>query len=304
MINTFSPDDFPCGLVVTTVEERKIISANAYFYNICQREQDAELHMSAVFTPASKVMIESFVVPLLLDQKHCEEMQLTIRTASSEPVPVLVNARILPHKPELIYWTVTVAQQRDSLFQELVNLRNDLELKAEKLEALAQTDELTGLLNRRAFICKANTTIKQASRHQLACSFYMIDIDNFKDINDQFGHDVGDEVLQKVSDIFIRNSRENDILARVGGEEFAIFTMSQSADASLQFAEKLLKVVSAEKIYDLDITISIGLAVSKNSTLKQLFKFADVLLYQAKNNGKNQFISQFVDEPAKPDSQS
>lgn len=296
MTSHMAADNFPCGLVVTTVQACKIISANAYFYELSQYEPLTNLSIGAVFTSASKVMIESYVMPLLLNQKFCEEIQLTIKSQSAERIPVLVNARIYPQHSELIYWVITAAKQRDILYQELVNLRNDLELKAEKLEVLAQTDELTGLLNRRAFIEKSNIMIKQAVRHQLAYAFIMIDIDNFKEINDQHGHDVGDEILRKVSDIFMKNCRENDILARVGGEEFAIFTTSQSVDATEQFVEKLLKVIRADNIHGLSVTTSIGLAISNQATLKKLFKFADVLLYKAKNNGKNQFVRLLVDD--------
>lgn len=298
MTHQMVADNFPCGLVVTTVQACKIISANACFYELCQYVPLPDSSVSEVFTSASKIMIESYIMPMLFNQQSCEEIQLTLKNRSAERIPVLVNARILPQHPELIYWVLTAAKQRDSLYQELVNLRNDIEQKAEKLEILALTDELTGLLNRRAFIEKSNSMIKQAERHQLAYAFFMIDIDNFKSINDQYGHDVGDEILRKISEIFTKNSRENDIVARVGGEEFVIFTLVQSIDAVEQFAEKLLKVISADKIHGLSITTSIGLAMSHHATLMQLFKFADVLLYKAKNNGKNQFFSLYIDDAA------
>ena len=80
---------------------------------------------------------------MLLHQGHCEEIQLTVETPQLERVPILVNASIVSADSRLIYWMITTAQQRDSLYQELINLRNDLEIRAEKLEVLSQTDELT-----------------------------------------------------------------------------------------------------------------------------------------------------------------
>ncbi len=146
-------------------------------------------------------------MPMLLHQGYCAEIQLTLETKAAEPVPVLVNARVVEGERKLIYWVISTAQQRDTLYQELVNLRNDLEQRAEKLEVLSQTDELTGLLNRRAFVSRATTLIKQGLRHKMSYSFFMIDIDNFKQINDQHGHDVGDEVLHKVGQLLAKNSR-------------------------------------------------------------------------------------------------
>ncbi|WP_404343746.1 GGDEF domain-containing protein [Pseudoalteromonas mariniglutinosa] len=301
MKNEFSLNEFPCGLVVTTTTDHQIITANRYFYNICQQQPNSELSINSVFTPASKIMLESFLVPLLIAKKSCEEVQLTIINGAQERLPVLVNAQILPQQPSLIYWAITVAKQRDSLYQELVDLRNDLEEKAEKLETLSQTDELTGLLNRRAFLSQADTLIKRAIKKQTGCSFMMIDIDNFKDINDQHGHDMGDRVLRKVASIFTKHCPQDAILARIGGEEFALVMRHQTSDSAFTLAKKLVIEVNHEKIHDLVVTVSIGLASAYNIALEQLFKCADVLLYQAKNNGKNQLASQSIDQPINKD---
>lgn len=291
MNDDLSLDDFPCGLVVTTVDEHKIIATNTHFHSLCERVPDLGAHLFSLFTPTSQIMIESFVMPMLLVQRHCEEIQLTIEAVSAKRIPVLVNARMHLKDKQRIYWVINGATRRDSLYQELVDLRNDWEDRAEELEVLSQTDELTGLLNRRAFKEQANRTIKQAISNHLLYSFFMIDIDNFKAINDQYGHDVGDIILREVSNLLRRNCRDNDILARLGGEEFAIFTLSQTAEASLRFADKLLNVISANKIHGLDITVSIGLAMSKQAQLKEIAKSADTLLYQAKANGKNRTVS-------------
>lgn len=296
MTAEFALDDFPTGLVVTTLDDLEILFANQYFYQLSQLEPQSGTRIGLVFTAASKIVLESFVMPMLLHQGYCEEIQLTLQTNTTERVPVLVNARIVEGNSRLIYWVISPAQQRDSLYQELVNLRNDLELRAEKLEVLSQTDELTGLLNRRAFVSRATSLIKQGLRHKLPYSFFMIDIDNFKQINDQHGHDVGDDVLHKVGQLLANNSRANDILARIGGEEFAIITLNTQNDSPVKFAEKLVSVIRAEKIQGIDVTVSLGLAISAKASFEHLYKGADILLYDAKHQGRNRLVWRDMDE--------
>lgn len=283
-------DHFPGGLVVTTVEERKILFANQYFYSVTQREPGAVVRIGNVFTAASKIVIESFIMPMLLHQGHCEEIQLTIETPHAVRVPILINARIVMANTRLIYWVITTAGQRDSLYQELVNLRNDLELRAETLEVLSQTDELTGLMNRRAFATKANNLLKHAQRLNNPYAFFMLDIDHFKEINDRYGHDVGDEVIKNIGQRLIKNCREHDVLARIGGEEFAIFTMNAAEELPTQFAERLIAVINSEQICDIHVTVSIGVATSYIHNFEELYKAADLLLYEAKHHGRNRFI--------------
>lgn len=296
MKTEFALDDFPAGLVVTTLDEREILFANRYFYQISQQQPQTGARIGLAFTAASKIIIESFVMPMLLHQGNCTEIQLSLQMEAAEPVPVLVNARVVEGERKLIYWVISTAQQRDSLYQELVNLRNDLEQRAEKLEVLSQTDELTGLLNRRAFVSRATTLIKQGLRHKMSYSFFMIDIDNFKQINDQHGHDVGDDVLHQVGQLLASNSRANDILARIGGEEFAIITLNQSHESPIQFAERVLTLLRAEKIQGIEVTVSVGLAVSSKASFEQLYKGADILLYEAKNQGRDQLVWRDIDK--------
>lgn len=290
-------NDFPVGLVVTRLNEGEILFANRYFYQLSQQQPEHDSRFAALFTPASRIVLESFVMPMLLHQGYCTEIQLSLRTQTQTEgaVPVLVNARIVQDGDSCIYWSISTAQQRDALYQELVNLRNDLELRAERLEVLSQTDELTGLLNRRAFVARATTLIKQGLRHNMAYSFFMIDIDHFKQVNDQYGHNTGDDVLSSIGQLLKNNSREDDVLARIGGEEFAIITLNQNSESPMQFAEKLLSKIRAEKIQGIDVTVSIGLAISATASFEQLYKGADILLYDAKHQGRDQLVWRDID---------
>ena len=297
MTALWSLDDFPTGLVVTTLEDRKIIFANQYFYHLSGYDAQNIEFIGNVFTAASKIVIESFMMPMLLHQGRCEEIQLTLETQQLIRVPVLINACIVTKHNQMIYWKISTAQQRDSLYQELVNLRNDLEERAEKLEVLSQTDELTALLNRRAFVSQSRALIKQCDRHQLLCAFMMLDIDHFKQVNDQHGHDIGDAVLRAIGVILRNNVREDDVLARIGGEEFAICLICDNTDAPIKFAEKLLASIRAQHIEGLSITMSIGIAMSYQANFEDLYKSADQMLYQAKHQGRNQLVSMLMKVP-------
>lgn len=305
-------DDFPGALLVTTLAERFVVYGNSAFYQLCQRPPAPGLRIGDLLTPAAKIMVESFLMPMLLHQGHCEEIQLQLQlpadSSDAQPkrLPVLVNARLADaaHSDQaepLIYWVMTAARQRDQLYQELVNLRNDLEQKAERLELLSQTDELTGLLNRRAFVSRAKTLLKQAGRSRQPCSFLLIDIDHFKQINDQYGHDVGDAVLVEVGRLLAQNSRDNDVLARLGGEEFAIVSLDPDVQSASRFATKLQQLFAGTPLCGIPLTISIGVAsvapgsttVSDDTTqsFAALYKAADQWLYQAKRQGRNQVVT-------------
>lgn len=159
-----------------------------------------------------------------------------------------------------------------------------------KLEHLANSDPLTGLYNRRSFNAFCDHEFARAMRYGESLSFMIIDIDFFKNVNDTFGHLVGDEVIKRVADICNEHARESDILARIGGEEFAIILPNTDIDSAYELAERLRK---AQQQYDQQqapcITISIGISTldSQDNTFIDMFKRADKALYSSKNIGRN-----------------
>ncbi len=292
-IEAFASTDianFPVGLVISSLDTLTILQANAYFTELYQQQSANELppkRLSQYLSPASQILLESYVMPLLLHQGQCQEIQLTFACQNQQRLPVLANAKVIQGQPSSIYWAFTVATQRDSLYQELVNLRNALEERAERLEKLSQTDELTGLLNRRAFIDRAQIALKQAQRSGLFVAFLMLDIDFFKRINDQFGHDMGDQVLTQFAQLLANNTRENDIVARIGGEEFAIVVLVNEPISAVQLAEKLLQSIRQQNSLPFNISASIGLAIAKTAEFQQFYQAADELMYHAKHQGRN-----------------
>lgn len=164
--------------------------------------------------------------------------------------------------------------------------------QAQQLADLSNRDELTGLYNRRYFNEHATQLFSLAKRYQHPMSMILIDIDRFKNINDKFGHLVGDKVLATISTLIVDSLRDVDIVARYGGEEFVIAIPETDTTQAGILCERLRKAVeeySWEHIQDnLKVTMSIGIANNQASeTLEQQLKLADEKLYQAKNDGRN-----------------
>ena len=174
----------------------------------------------------------------------------------------------------------------------VVTRTQELVLANQKLETLVRTDALTGLANRRHFLEQGNIEIQRALRVG-PLSLLMLDLDHFKQINDTWGHAVGDEVLKNFAMVASSPWRAVDFLARIGGEEFVALLPNTSAEGAAAAAERILKVVR-EQVLEvaegrLVYTVSIGIAEFKGAddSLFELMKRADAALYQAKKSGRN-----------------
>jgi diguanylate cyclase (GGDEF)-like protein len=164
----------------------------------------------------------------------------------------------------------------------------------ERLFQLATTDGLTGILNRREFLDRSETEFERAKRFNHELSMITMDIDNFKKINDTYGHDVGDKVLKELANIGKSVIRKVDIFGRLGGEEFGITLPETSANGAYKLAERLRKSIQDHHVQltngqKLNFTVSIGIAsVQKGvNSLEDLMKLSDIALYKAKRLGKN-----------------
>jgi diguanylate cyclase (GGDEF)-like protein len=164
------------------------------------------------------------------------------------------------------------------------------------VETLATIDWLTGLYNRRHFETLARAELSRSLRYMRPLSVLMIDIDHFKAVNERFGHAVGDRVLQAVATVCLAAKRDADIVARVGGEEFALMLPETTDTAASQFAERLRQqvrdyspTVDGEK---LKITVSIGIVGGglNNAGIEPLLRCADQALYEAKRLGRNRVV--------------
>ncbi|MCJ8293286.1 MAG: diguanylate cyclase [Colwellia sp.] len=164
-----------------------------------------------------------------------------------------------------------------------------LEKAKQQLQAQTLVDELTKVNNRKAYNLKIKALLAVFERYQTPFSIISIDIDDFKKINDNYGHDIGDKVLQSFSALIEGHIRQTDHLFRVGGEEFVILCESKTKNDAIKLAEKLRSITENTTLMtNIDFTISLGIcAVRKDDDANSIAKRVDTLLYQAKANGKN-----------------
>lgn len=178
-------------------------------------------------------------------------------------------------------------------------LIRDLKAMQSELSKYASTDPLTGFLNRRAFQQRLNQELALIKRGTHPAVLMLIDFDFFKEINDTFGHQIGDQVLMNFSKVCSDTFRQADIISRWGGEEFLIMLPMTTVDEARNVAERLHKTLDATPIFDEDslpiyLSVSIGIcALTDCSTMEDSLQRVDSLLYRAKNNGRDCTVSEF-----------
>lgn len=172
-------------------------------------------------------------------------------------------------------------------------MAHELEISKAKAEKLARIDELTKLYNRRAFYENGKRLVSYCQRHNEMISVIVMDIDNFKDINDSFGHAAGDVVLEHISKLLGQRFRKSDVVARIGGEEFGILLPTTNPEIAEKLAEELRQEIEEASVFfdeeNLKVTASIGVT-SGDSDIDILVKHADIAMYRAKESGRNSVV--------------
>lgn len=205
---------------------------------------------------------------------------------------------IMPHPVQIIsYVAIMATTLLGSIgFVLMVKERTDREIRE-----LAMTDSLTGVPNRRALMELAEHTLARRSTAPMA--LMMIDVDNFKRINDNFGHLAGDAVLRQVARLLTGRLRGGDVMGRYGGEEFCVIAPDTDIEGALTLAESLREIISFKPIAvehgELPVTVSIGIAhcpAGPARELKQILLEADAALYAAKEGGRDRVVS-FARQP-------
>lgn len=168
-----------------------------------------------------------------------------------------------------------------------VALRMVAEIELHELKALAMQDPLTGLLNRRALMTALTATAKSPPTGDTNDALFMIDLTGFKRVNDSHGHSVGDHVLEVVASRFQGVARPNDIVARIGGDEFAVIAYNVDRDAAHKVGSRLLESLKGDIRaggHTHKVTMSIGIALIPDdaTTVEEALRFADLAMYRAK----------------------
>lgn len=288
-----------------------------------QREDLIGQPINVLFARSGKLFFLTHVFPLLQHQGIVEEMYLRLRDSEGHEVPVLINASKIERSDDNsaaagpIYLFAMMPIQRRFIFEDqlvaarkeaeqalmaqreatdaLQTAREELEDKQtqllrlnERLQILANTDELTQLANRRSFEEALEYQLAVQKRQIERAGLLLMDIDHFKKINDVYGHSCGDAVLAKMGKLIRELMREIDTPARIGGEEFAIVLPGVDQQALLAVGERVRAAVERAKWPHGLVTTSVGVTLLRDSdSLESALQRADRALYQAKNSGRN-----------------
>jgi diguanylate cyclase (GGDEF)-like protein/PAS domain S-box-containing protein len=214
---------------------------------------------------------------------YVTDYPLSLRHVSGRVTEVLYNASVYRNARGEVAGAFAAARD--------ITERRKLE---RELERQAHIDMLTDLNNRRHFLELAELELARARRHNEPLSLLMMDLDHFKQVNDRYGHHVGDAVLQKLAELCRHTFRAIDIVGRLGGEEFAALLPETPIEQALEVAERLRAAVDGAGVTveggaPVHFTISVGVAAfgAQEATIEAALKRADAALYQAKNAGRN-----------------
>ncbi|MEX1057205.1 MAG: diguanylate cyclase [Natronospirillum sp.] len=310
-------NDLPGGLILLD-DANRVRSVNQPFCDWLgrTRQELTGKPPESWMTRASRMYYLGHVLPSLRLHHHAEEVLLSFSSASGHELPVVIKAArcstlekgyqllILPmQRRDLIEKQLQQArktaeqataekakalQEVQSLAQELEQRHDELTLLNEQLEQLATRDSLTGLNNRRVYDREMNTHLAMFQRTKTPFALVLADIDWFKDINDRFGHDAGDQILKDVSQSLGQCMRNIDTLVRMGGEEFALILPDTSLEQAVQVAERKRSTIEQLVSPYSTVTLSFGVAaVQTGDTKGALYGRADRAMYLAKNQGRN-----------------
>lgn len=218
-------------------------------------------------------------------------------TQSILAVPLTVDGEIIGVLEAINKTKGTFSYTGDLKLLQYLSIQSAIAIKNSQLYEESNTDGLTKIANHKYFIRRLNEEFQRTKRFNNNLSYAMIDIDHFKNFNDTYGHQLGDEVLKSVAKILKEKTKASDIPCRYGGEEFAIIYTETNKKDALIAAERLRKLIEDFNIdwegKIIHITISIGVVTfpeQRAKTYHEIIKMADTALYQAKRNGRNRVV--------------
>jgi len=235
----------------------------------------------------------------LLHPDDRERSEQELQDAISDKKPFDTQFRVIWPNGEVHYIKAVAKVFRDENGKALRMLGTNVDITEhkhleEELTRQAHLDYLTGLSNRRHFMAQGEVELSRAIRYDTPLSALMLDIDSFKKVNDTYGHQAGDNVLQALSKVSQDTLRQVDIIGRIGGEEFAVILPETEAEEALNAAERLREAIAKTEVamsagLPIRFTVSIGAITlhDKDTNIDMLLNQADKALYEAKETGRN-----------------
>lgn len=311
-------DTAPCGYF--SLSNKGIIQAVNYtLLQMLNFERDELLHkhVETILSVTNKLFFHTYFTPHIDLYGQVDEMYFSLRSKDKQDIPVLLNGirqerdgiscidcvavairKRIEHekdvmqsklKLEELYTATNEAnKQLELLHAEYERKQRELIQINGELESFANTDALTGLKNRRYFRVKLLAAFAEFQQEGTPLSLLIIDIDYFKKINDTYGHPTGDLVLAGLAQLLQETSREQDLAARFGGEEFVIMLPGATSDEAVRIAEQYRMAADMAQFGGYKITVSIGAATAvQDDTKESLLEKADQALYASKSNGRN-----------------
>lgn len=307
----------PCGYLTMT-KQGIVTSINHTLLQMLNLEVEhvKGRHFNTILTAPSRIYFQTYFPPLLTEYKKVNEMYITIKS-ENDKIPVLLNAVerninnsiqiecvLIPmqgrdeYENELITdkrKTEKILLETDAAYMKLKELMLQVEEKQEQLlelnrqlQMLATTDTLTGLKNRRFLQEKLLDLLNETQINDYPFSLLLLDVDHFKKVNDTYGHPTGDAVLQELSMKLLQETSDQDIVARMGGEEFIILLPHTDSQTALLTAERIREFIAESTWNSIQITISIGVTTYiHGDNLESLLSNADEALYASKKEGRN-----------------
>ncbi len=211
---------------------------------------------------------------------------ISVLSAATWGIADITSGHVYIH-PIFILWNTLM---RLGFFLVAVFAFNELKKSLQREKTFARMDYITGVPNARYFYEMAHSEIERAERYHHAISVAYLDIDNFKQINDNFGHSVGDKLLEEVASVSKKNIRITDMVARLGGDEFAVYfteTDGVQAKNAIDKIRGLLDKTMEHHIWPVTFSIGVVTCHTPGCSVDNLIRAADTLMYDVKNSGKN-----------------
>lgn len=257
---------------------------------------------------ASDMDYDLYIVDLVLPETSGEELILKLKDENQESIIIMIsstsNYKTISHVLNLGAndFIVKPFDANTFIIRIKSHIRNHLLMKAleeknRELLELSVTDGLTKVYNHRHIVQLLKDEVNRSERHKHPLSIILLDLDNFKSVNDTYGHQVGDKVLIEIAQTVKSHLRDGDLLGRYGGEEFLIILPETELKGAIAAGEKLRKAIE-RIVYEeenLQTTVSGGIAIFEHFNYSKMIRIADINLYEAKSKGKTKLSTDFAD---------